>query len=131
VPEKGTARCHCGGVEIEVAFPSRFCAHCYCWSCRTAHAAGVVTWIGFKRAQVRIVKGAELVRDYESSKGTRRKFCANCGTRLAFESQHGNWADEMHLPLALFVTPVDRAPAVNSFPDERPPWAPMQEFDHA
>lgn len=131
MPEKGTARCHCGGVEIEVAFPSRFCAHCYCWSCRTTHAAGVVTWIGFKRAQVRIVKGAELVRDYESSKGTQRKFCTNCGTRLAFESQHGNWADEMHLPLALFVTPVDRAPTVNSFPDERPPWAPMQEFDHA
>ena len=131
MPEKGTARCHCGGVEIEVAFPSRFCAHCYCWSCRTAHAAGVVTWIGFKRAQVRIVKGTELVRDYESSKGTRRKFCTNCGTRLAFESQHGNWADEMHLPLALFVTPVDRVPTVNSFPDERPPWAPLQELDHA
>ena len=131
MPEKGIARCHCGGVEIEVAFPSRFCAHCYCWSCRTTHAAGVVTWIGFKRAQVRIVKGLELVRDYESSKGTRRKFCTHCGTRLAFESRHGNWADEMHLPLALFVTPVDRAPTVNSFPDERPAWAPLQDFDHA
>jgi hypothetical protein len=128
MPETATARCHCGGVEIEVAFPSRFCAHCYCWSCRTTHAAGVVTWIGFKRAQVRIVKGAELVRDYQSSKGTHRKFCAHCGTRLAFESQHGNWADEMHLPLALFVTPVDRMPTLNSFPDERPAWAPMHAF---
>ena len=131
MPDTGIARCHCGGVEIEAAFPSRFCAHCYCWSCRTTHAAGVVTWIGFKRAQVRIVKGADLVRDYESSKGARRKFCTNCGTRLAFESQHGNWADEMHLPLALFVTPVDRVPTVNSFPEERPPWAPMHAFDHA
>ena len=131
MPEKGTARCHCGGVEIEVAFPSRFCAHCYCWSCRTSHAAGVVTWIGFKRAQVRFAKGSELIRDYASSKGVRRKFCTNCGTRLAFESRHGNWADEMHLPLALFVTPVDRVPTVNSFPNERPPWAPLQEFDHA
>ena len=43
---------------MEVAFPSRFCAHCYCHSCRTTHAAGVVTWIGFKRSQVRITKGA-------------------------------------------------------------------------
>jgi hypothetical protein len=128
VPETGTARCHCGGVEIEVAFPSRFCAHCYCWSCRTTHAAGVVTWIGFTRAQVRIAKGAELVRDYESSRGVNRKFCAHCGTRLGFESQHGNWADEMHLPLALFVTPVDRVPTVNSFPGERPAWAPMHAF---
>src|SRR5260221_14341744 len=128
MPETATARCHCGGVEIEVAFPSRFCAHCYCWSCRTTHAAGVVTWIGFKRAQVRIVKGAELGRDYESSKGTLRKFCTNCGTRLAFESQHGNWADEMHLPLALFVTSGDRMPTLNSFPGERRPGGPLHAF---
>jgi hypothetical protein len=112
-------------VEIVARFPSRFCSHCYCWSCRTTHAAGVVTWIGFKRAQVDFVKGRELIRDYVSSKGTRRKFCTNCGTRLAFESDHGNWADEVHLPLALFVTPVDRAPHVNSFPEERPAWAPF------
>ena len=125
MPETGTARCHCGGVEIAVTFPSRFCAHCYCRSCRTAHASGVVTWIGFKRAQVRFTKGAGLVHDYASSKGVRRKFCTNCGTRLAFESEHGNWADEVHLPLALFVTPLDRAPTVNSFPEERPAWAPF------
>ena len=107
------------------AFPSRFCSHCYCWSCRTTHAAGVVTWIGFKREQVTIRKGAELIRDYESSKGTRRKFCTRCGTRLAFESEHQGWAGEMHLPLALFVTPVDRRPHVNRFAEERPDWAPF------
>ncbi|MGZ5036218.1 MAG: GFA family protein [Usitatibacter sp.] len=128
MPDTAVARCHCGAVEIEATFPSRFCAHCYCWSCRTAHAAGVVTWIGFKRAQVRFTQGAELVRDYESSKGVRRKFCTQCGTRLAFESEHGNWADEVHLPLALFVTAVDREPTVNSFPEERPAWAPLHEF---
>ena len=128
IEKSATARCHCGGVEIVATFPSRFCCHCYCWSCRTTHAAGVVTWIGFKRAQVRIVKGEELVRDYLSSKGTRRKFCSHCGTRIAFESEHNNWGDEMHLPLALFVTPVDRAPSLNSFPEERPSWAPFHAF---
>jgi len=125
MPDSGTARCHCGGVEMVATFPSRFCSHCYCWSCRTSHASGVVTWIGFKRDQVEITKGAELIRDYESSPGTRRKFCIRCGTRLAFESDHHGWAGEMHLPLALFVTPVDRAPHVNSFPEERPEWAPF------
>jgi hypothetical protein len=125
---EGILRCHCGGVEIAAEFPSRFCVHCYCWSCRTTHAAGVVTWIGFKRAQVRFKKGEDLVRDYVSSKGTRRKFCTNCGTRLAFESEHGNWADEIHFPLALFVTPVDRTPDGNSFPQERPSWAPFRAF---
>lgn len=128
MPDSAIARCHCGGVEMIAAFPSRFCAHCYCFSCRVTHAAGVVTWIGFKRDQVRITKGAELVRDYFSSPGTRRKFCTNCGTRLAFESEHNDWAGEMHLPLALFVTPVDRVPTANSFPEERPDWAPLHAF---
>ena len=109
-------------------FPSRFCAHCYCWSCRTAHASGVVTWIGFKRTQVRFTRGEDLVCDYESSPGVRRKFCGRCGTRIAFESAHHDWADEMHLPLALFATPVDRAPSVNSVPEERPEWAPWHEL---
>lgn len=122
---QATARCHCGGVEIVARFPSRFCAHCYCASCRVNHAAGVVTWIGFERAQVTFAKGQELLRDYLSSPGTHRRYCGRCGTRLTFESEHGRWADEVHLPLALFVTPVDRAPQGNSFPEERPPWVPF------
>jgi hypothetical protein len=127
-PGEARMRCHCGGVEIVARFPSRFCAHCYCQSCRTTHAAGVVTWVGFKRPQVEIVKGAELLRDYASSAGVTRKFCGHCGTRVAFESANEKWADEMHFPLALFVTPVDRAPSVNVFTDERPEWAPLHDF---
>ena len=117
------ARCHCGGVEMVATFPSRFCAHCYCESCRRTHAAGVVTWIGFRSEQVKLARGRELVRDYESSPGTLRKFCGRCGTRLAFESSREGWSGEMHLPLALFVTPVDRMPTVSVFAEERPAWA--------
>lgn len=127
-PGTAVARCHCGGVEAVATFPSRFCAHCYCRSCRTSHAAGVVTWIGFKREQVRFTRGEELLRAYESSRGTVRRFCPVCGTRFTFESAHGNWAGEVHLPLAIFVTPVDREPSVNSFPAERPGWAPFHEL---
>lgn len=127
--DRALARCHCGGVEIEAAFPSRFCAHCYCFSCRTTHAAGVVTWIGFPRAQVRFTKGEALLRAYESSRGTLRRFCGTCGTRMTFESSHGRWAEEVHLPLALFVSPVDRAPDGNAFAAERPAWAPFHAFD--
>jgi hypothetical protein len=129
MPESARARCHCGGVEMVADFPSRFVAHCYCASCRRTHAAGVVTWIGFKKNQVRVTRGTELIRDYESSPGTQRRFCGHCGTRLAFESTHGKWADEFHMPLALFVTPVDRAPGGNSFPEERPDWAPFNAHE--
>ena len=94
MPDTGTARCHCGAVELIATFPSRFCSHCYCWSCRTTHAAGVVTWIGFKRSQVRFVKGEELVRDYVSSPGTRRKFCTRCGSRSSAWAPFHAFADD-------------------------------------
>ena len=127
--DRAVARCHCRGVEIVAAFPSRFASHCYCESCRRTHAAGVVTWIGFKKDQVTITHGAELLENYASSPGTWRKFCKVCGTRMAFEcAREARWADEFHMPLALFVTPVDRQPHVNSFADERPAWAPYHEF---
>lgn len=123
------ARCHCGGVEFRATFPSRFAAHCYCESCRRTHAAGVVTWVGFKKDQVKVTRGGELIKIYSSSPNTWRKFCAQCGTRLAFESsREAAWADEIHLPLALFLSPVDREPHVNAYADERPTWAPYHDL---
>ena len=73
----------CGAVRMTVRFPSRFCAHCHCESCRRAHAAGFVTWIGFQSEQVTVDQGAELLAAYESSSGTRRTFCNRCGTPVA------------------------------------------------
>lgn len=126
MPTEATARCHCGSVELVATFPSRFCCHCYCDSCRRTHAAGVVTWIGFESRQVVISKGAQHIEAYQSSPGTLRKFCRVCGTRIFFESQR--WAGEMHIPLALFVDAVDREPNRNVFADERPAWAPLHAF---
>ena len=110
----------CGRVRLRVAFPSRFCAHCHCDSCRRAHAAGFVTWIGFRSDQVSVAAGDALLQAYESSPGTKRTFCRDCGTRMTFESV--KWPGETHIPLACFDTPVDRAPSGNAFADEHAPW---------
>jgi len=118
----------CGAVRISVRFPSRFCAHCHCESCRRAHSAGFVTWIGFTSGQVSIDEGADVLAAYESSPGTRRTFCSRCGTRMTFESTR--WPGETHVPLACFDTPVDRAPEGNAFADEHPGWIVLPAFDH-
>ena len=119
----------CGRVRLTARFPSRFCAHCHCESCRRAHAAGFVTWVGFRAEQVDVTAGADLIRTYVSSPGTRRTFCGHCGTRLTFESD--KWAGETHVPLACFDTPVDRAPSGNAFVGEHAPWIVPTAFDHA
>jgi hypothetical protein len=117
-------RCHCGRVRFVATFPSRFCAHCHCGSCRRAHGAAFVTWIGFRSEQVRVTEGGELLVPHESSPGTIRKFCSVCGTKLFFEST--KWPGETHVTLAAFDDPVDRTPSVHAFAEEHVRWLPFE-----
>lgn len=115
-------QCHCGRVRFVARFPSRFCCHCHCQSCRQAHSSGFVTWIGFKAEQVGVVSGADELAAYESSPGTRRTFCRVCGTKLFFESSR--WPGETHIALAAFTTAVDRPPDRHAFYEEHVDWLP-------
>jgi hypothetical protein len=117
-------RCHCGAVRFVATFPSRFCAHCHCESCRRAHGAAFVTWVGFRAEQVSVSQGADLLRAHESSPGTSRKFCGLCGTKLFFEST--KWPGETHVTLAAFDDPVDRPPTGHAFADEHVAWLPFE-----
>jgi hypothetical protein len=116
-------RCHCGGVRFVARFPSRFACHCHCESCRRAHSAAFVTWIGFPSAQVEVLGGADSLAAHESSPGTARKFCRACGTKLFFESER--WAGETHVALPAFDTPVDRVPHGHVFAEEHVGWLPF------
>ncbi len=112
----------CGRVRFVARFPSRFVAHCHCESCRRAHGAAFVTWVGFTAPQVTVTAGADDVAVHESSPGTFRKFCRACGTKLFFEG--GKWPGETHIPLAAFDDPVDRAPQGHAFYREHAAWLP-------
>jgi hypothetical protein len=119
---EAAGRCHCGEVRFVARFPSRFVAHCHCESCRRAHGAAFVTWAGFPEAQVQVLAGAPALAVHESSPGTRRSFCARCGTKLFFQSLR--WPGETHVTLAAFDAPLDRAPQGHAFYAEHVAWLP-------
>jgi molybdenum cofactor guanylyltransferase len=121
-PDEARGQCHCGRVRFVARFPSRFCVHCHCHNCRQSHSAGFVTWIGFKSDQLAILGGIDDLIGYESTPGTRRSFCRVCGTKLFFESTR--WPGEIHVPLAVFTTPVDREPEGHAFYEEHVAWLP-------
>jgi hypothetical protein len=112
-------------VRFVARFPSRFCSHCHCESCRRSHSAAFVTWIGFKAEQVSVEAGADDLVAYESSPGTKRSFCRVCGTKLFFASER--WAGETHIPLAAITTPVDRQPTGHFCFEEHVAWIPWPE----
>lgn len=117
----GTARggCQCGAVTFELTLPSRFCAHCHCPNCRTAHGAAFVTYAGFEKKQIRL-SGEERLRRYRTGTGATRSFCEVCGSTLFYEGPR--WPGEIHVALANIADEIDRAPGAHVYVDHRASW---------
>lgn len=112
--------CLCGAVGFEVELPSLFCGHCHCTMCQRNHGAAYVTWFAVPRARLEVRSGEAELRRYASSAHGTRTFCTRCGTSLFCElDQH---PDQVDIPLANMQGPIDRAPQLHFFYDDRVPW---------
>ena len=113
-------RCLCGAVEFIATLPSLWVAHCHCTMCQRSGGSAFVTWVGLTDSACRIIDTDQLVHWYASSSGAERGFCSRCGSTLFFRSQR--WPGEVHVTLANFEEPVDRAPQVHAFWDTHVDW---------
>lgn len=103
----------------------RFVADCVCESCRKAHGASAVAWVGVKTGQFNLDRGDAQLRWYQSSEDSERGFCAQCGTRTFFRSKR--WPGEVHMALACFDTPHNLVSTLVSFKEELPAWTALSE----
>ena len=112
-----TGRCLCGAVRW--SYNGRLTRNlvCHCESCQRATSAPFTAFLGVNSEEV---KWQGLVNDYQSSKGTWRGFCPNCGSRLYFKSKR--WPGETHLHAATLDDPVQYTPDRQVFSGERVPW---------
>ncbi len=120
-----SGRCMCGRLSFSFSGKPRFVSECVCDSCRRAHGASVVGWVGVKSEQFRIDSGETDLSWYKSSDPSERGFCTRCGTRLFFRSTL--WSGEVHMALANFDQPHDLTSAGLSFKDEFPHWSAVTE----
>jgi hypothetical protein len=121
------AQCFCGEVTLEATLPSLWVAHCHCGLCRRAHGAAFVTWVGMDETRCVIGDAKQRLRWYESTPGAERGFCSRCGTMMLFRSSR--WPGELHIALAHFTTPVDRAPQMHAYWKDHVPWADVDPED--
>jgi hypothetical protein len=115
-----TGRCLCGDVSFSAELPSKWVAHCHCTMCQRSGGSAFMTWVGLDAERCRIADPVGRLAWYQSSDAGERGFCARCGSTLFFRSQR--WAGELHVTLANFTGPVDRAPQAHVFWDPRVPW---------
>lgn len=115
--------CMCQKVQFSFADTPRFVADCVCESCRKAHGASAVCWVGVKTEQFTLDAGKSFLKWYQSSKESERGFCTKCGTRIFFRSS--KWPGEIHMALASFDTPHDLLSTKVDFEKELPAWTAM------
>ena len=120
----GSGRCLCGTVAFSWDGPTLWCAHCHCESCRRQTASAFATFVAVPKGRFRWTGAAPAV--FESSDGVRRRFCAGCGSPVAYENDR--YADEIHLYLALLDAGAERSPPQrHDFWGERVGWVRLSD----
>lgn len=115
--------CMCRSIKFSFSGAPRFIKDCVCGSCRLAHGATAVCWVGVATSQFEFDGGESFLNWYQSSNESERGFCKACGTRILFRSS--KWPNEIHMALACIETPHDLAATDVSFKEELPTWTAM------
>ena len=113
-------QCLCGSIQFSFFDEPRFVAECVCQSCRVAHGATAVCWVGVAESQFLQDADQEKLKWFSSSSESERGFCTNCGTRIFFRSS--KWPGEIHMARTCFESD-DLVSKGVAFADEFPFWS--------
>lgn len=112
-----TGGCQCGAVRWAVDEPPEGVHVCHCRMCQKQVGGPFAVICPVRKSAFRVTRGAFAW--FASSDVTRRGFCRDCGTPLAFDYPH---ADDLGLMAGTFDEP-DRVPPVVQYGNEsRVPW---------
>jgi hypothetical protein len=90
---------------------------CHCSACRRASGAPMTAWAQVAPAKFALLQGAP--RGYESSPGTRRWFCPDCGAQLYMTDADGR---SVGVTLGTLDEPGSVRPTVHGWTAERVDW---------
>jgi len=111
----------CGGVAYEAEGPLRGVARCHCVQCRKASGAEFATNGSVAEEGFRVVKGSDLLAEFESSPGAFRVFCGRCGSPLF--KRDGRVPGVVRLRLGCVDSEIGERPVVHVFVSEKPAWS--------
>lgn len=143
--QTGTARCACGGVELETTGAPILGAACYCADCQEAGRQieqlpdaprvldpdGGTDFLLYRKDRVKYIKGAELLFDHRLKEAsvTRRVVAKCCNSAMFLDFQKGHWFSVYRArfagnapPLQMRVQTKSRPQAAGD-PDDIPSYA--------
>ncbi len=122
--------CFCGAVAIEVTGAPQEMGYCHCDSCRSYSGAPVTAFTLWKKENVRVTRGAEVLGRFNKTGFSDRRFCTRCGGHVMVDHPSLGLTDvhaatiptvafkpTVHLNYAETVLPIrDGLPKLRDFP---------------
>ena len=108
--------CACGAVRFAARGAPLRVGLCHCLTCRKAHAAAFNPFVVFALDQVEITG---TLKAWSSTPGHERRFCPECGSRVAMRMTDGN---EIELSIGSFDAVGIVDPQYESWVVRREPW---------
>lgn len=118
--------CLCGKVKYEIDAELSDFGCCHCTSCRKASGSAFGANAGVDRATFRLVAGDDALKEYESSPGKLRVFCAHCGSPIyAYLTKT---RDVIRVRLGSLDTPLAARARAHTFVSDKAEWDDIDGF---
>ncbi len=112
--------CLCGGIRYCYEGEIEEISICHCTQCRKAQGSAFAAVSPVAGERLRILAGAELIREYRSSPDKLRAFCGNCGSPIY--SARDDLPGVKRLRLGTVDTPFTCANAFHIHTDSKASW---------
>ena len=117
--------CLCGKIRYELSGPLGPVVYCHCSQCRKASGSSFATNASIAVDHFRITQGTGLLREYESSQGVKRCFCAECGSAIIKRVESS--PDSVRLRLGTLDSDPGVEPVAHIFVGSRAPWTELTD----
>lgn len=117
--------CLCGSIQFELHDEPGEFGYCQCLACQKASGSAHAANAPIERRDFRLLAGANMLTEFESSPGKFRSFCSRCGSPIyAYLTQS---PETLRIRLGTLDTAFVKQPTAHTWVVERAPWAPITD----
>lgn len=112
--------CLCNGIQYEIKGELGDIMQCHCQKCRKANGSAFATNAAIPTTAFTLLKGKELLAEYESTPGVFRVFCKQCASPLY--SQRPHMPELLRLRIGTLDTKISGKPSSHIFVGSKAEW---------
>ncbi|MGO2233053.1 aldehyde-activating protein [Marinomonas sp. UCMA 3892] len=112
--------CLCNGIQYEIKGDLGDIMQCHCQKCRKANGSAFAANAAIPTTAFTLLKGKELLAEYESTPGVFRVFCKQCASPLY--SRRPNMPELLRLRIGTLDTKIEGKPSSHIFVGSKAEW---------